>query len=375
MSVLEVIAVGTALTVAVILLLCLRVFEVLRRNSGQFDWDSDHEAYPRPLERESDILLLRDGNREPNIYKASYEKVCFSHEGRVEAEALESIQKAVIFNKQTPITPEMMSMAIRLCMCANNLILNTGDVSCTPLPHYLDGHRCVLFSNILGRREALGEIVYPKINPEMPIIFFRGTTSTRDWIEDLRMNLVPLQLRASTLSPETTVGNAMVHSGFQDAYLGVNVKMKEFINKMQTVLRPSVTQFLIVGHSLGGGLATLAALDLVLWSNRRIQVTVVTCGSPRAGNIEMCQLYNRLVPRTTRCANTLDPVVNEPPTFMGYAHVWSELEMTVSPSAAGLPPDNGPHSLYAYLYGFVPYGEEFQTHEYSMTKGRDWVQV
>ena len=70
---------------------------------------------------------------------------------------------------------------------------------------------------------------------------------------------------------------------------------------------PSCDTFAIVGHSLGGALSTLAALELVeIYSN--MSFIVKTTGSPRVGNKAFATYYNSKVPNTERLVNNDDTV-------------------------------------------------------------------
>eukprot|EP00438_Fugacium_kawagutii_P012235 Skav216851 [mRNA] locus=scaffold1042:23138:30668:+ [translate_table: standard] len=80
----------------------------------------------------------------------------------------------------------------------------------------------------------------------------------------------------------------------------------------------------IAGHSLGGALATLAAVDL---TQRGWEVEgVVTFGSPKVGRESFKSLYQELGlhHRTVRFANQCDPVPWVPPTSWGFKHVVEE---------------------------------------------------
>ena len=67
---------------------------------------------------------------------------------------------------------------------------------------------------------------------------------------------------------------------------------------------------MIVGHSLGGAMATLCAADL---GNLGVPVELITWGAPRVGNADFVELYHRSAPggrhaTTARFVNGLDVV-------------------------------------------------------------------
>jgi hypothetical protein len=157
-----------------------------------------------------------------------------------------------------------------------------------------------------------------------------------------------------------------VHSGFWNAYLTLRKDVHAAVRKY---LREG-DRLLITGHSLGGALATFAALDLSLhtvrplnefFGRRRarrlrrlsaenysssnlgdsnlntdsnrvssgsvlsppISVTMYNYGSPRVGSRKFAELYNRVVPDSFRIVVDGDVVVTLPFSFLAYRHVGS----------------------------------------------------
>ncbi|MDK9695582.1 MAG: lipase family protein [Siculibacillus sp.] len=96
------------------------------------------------------------------------------------------------------------------------------------------------------------------------LVAFRGTefSSTQDWLSNINMPLTP------------SAGGHPVHQGFMGVYSSLAVSMRERV--MAT--RPTCVH--IVGHSLGGAIASLAADDLIL---RGLPVKLYTFGAPRVG--------------------------------------------------------------------------------------------
>lgn len=82
------------------------------------------------------------------------------------------------------------------------------------------------------------------------ILSFRGSSNIQNWIENLNFEKVPY---IHCLRCE-------IHSGFYADYLGVASQVS---NKVQAILSKHPTATLIAtGHSLGGALAEVAALEL-----------------------------------------------------------------------------------------------------------------
>ncbi|GKA65769.1 C2 calcium-dependent membrane-targeting protein [Tanacetum coccineum] len=159
------------------------------------------------------------------------------------------------------------------------------------------------------------------------VIAFRGTEQVR-W-KDLRTDLM---LAPTGLNPERIGGDfkeeIQVHSGFLSAYDSVRTRIISLI-KTATASRDddadpvSKWHIFVTGHSLGGALATLLALELSssqLAKRGAISVTMYNFGSPRVGNKLFAQVYNEKVKDSWRVVNHRD-IIPSVPRLMGYCHV------------------------------------------------------
>lgn len=143
--------------------------------------------------------------------------------------------------------------------------------------------------------------------PHSLIVSFRGTVTTVNIKTDLAIQLVPCILSCSSHQLEST----QVHSGFLDAYKTVGGEIVTVLQELMIEMGGSdQVQVYCTGHSLGGALATLAALDLTL----QLDTTVVmyNFGSPRVGNHKFADFYNSQVPKSFRIVNDGDVVVGGP---------------------------------------------------------------
>jgi len=164
--------------------------------------------------------------------------------------------------------------------------------------------------------------------PPQVFLVFRGTipSDLENWIENLHYSH-HVDYRNDT--------SASVHSGFYDAYLSVAPQILEIIEP--ALRKYSGADLVIIGHSLGGALATIAAtemyFDLQSSSSVPANLIVYTYGSPRVGNIIYAGLYNQLVNTTWRVTHYEDPVPHLPPIWMGFYHnvqeVWYNEENSV----------------------------------------------
>ncbi|XP_039060817.1 uncharacterized protein LOC120204873 isoform X2 [Hibiscus syriacus] len=159
------------------------------------------------------------------------------------------------------------------------------------------------------------------------VIAFRGTEQAR-W-KDL---MTDLMLVPAGLNPERIGGDfkqeVQVHSGFLSAYDSVRIRIisliKASVGYTEELMEPPHRwQVYVTGHSLGGALATLLALELSsskLAKCGAISVTMYNFGSPRVGNRRFAEVYNEKVKDSWRIVNHRD-IIPTVPRLMGYCHV------------------------------------------------------
>ncbi|KAG6757277.1 hypothetical protein POTOM_037584 [Populus tomentosa] len=159
------------------------------------------------------------------------------------------------------------------------------------------------------------------------IVAFRGTEQVR-W-KDLRTDLMVVP---TGLNPERIGGDfkqeVQVHSGFLSAYDSVRIRIISIIKLLISYVDngaepPFKWHVYVTGHSLGGALATLLALELSssqLVKRGAISVTMYNFGSPRVGNKKFAEVYNQKVKDSWRVVNHRD-IVPTVPRLMGYCHV------------------------------------------------------
>jgi triacylglycerol lipase len=110
-----------------------------------------------------------------------------------------------------------------------------------------------------------------------------------------------------------------VHHGFADAYSSIRDHVRNLT--AQALSQAPTAPVIMLGHSLGGALATLAASDVadsvVLAPD---QLSCVTFGSPRVGLGELATVYNGYVPNTVRVVHA-DDLIPKVPSGPPYQHV------------------------------------------------------
>jgi pimeloyl-ACP methyl ester carboxylesterase len=138
-------------------------------------------------------------------------------------------------------------------------------------------------------------------------VFFSGTTSATDWIRtntDARLDALP-----DTWTLDCLTTRPSVHRGFLKAYTSVRAKLWGKI--LEAVLRVGGSGRIIVcGHSLGGAMATVAALDLAcrLDPIDAAKLVCITFGAPQVGDGLFVEAFNAKVPLSLRVATVYDPV-------------------------------------------------------------------
>ncbi|NEP61360.1 MAG: lipase family protein [Symploca sp. SIO2G7] len=162
-------------------------------------------------------------------------------------------------------------------------------------------------------------------------IIFRGSDADRDWLTNfdfaLGSAITDAVLDNKHLDyPDaygTSSSGVKMHSGFTKAYLAVRSQIHG------TVPSSNMGHWVVTGHSLGGALAKLCAVDLQYNFAPAVSVEVYTFGAPRIGNHAFVQSYNRRVPNTWRFVNGNDVVCGLPRRWQGYRHVDNRIRFNV----------------------------------------------
>lgn len=154
------------------------------------------------------------------------------------------------------------------------------------------------------------------------VVAIRGTEGIKEWIQDAKFLAVKCPFLA---------GAGLTEDGFTAVYQSLRMTQDSGSQRLVAALagaffpRP-VTSLTICGHSLGGALATLLALDVGANTGLGHKLVSYTYASPRTGDPSFADTYNQVVPNTTRIANRLDlvPKLPLPPL---YEHVAGEVDL------------------------------------------------
>lgn len=174
-----------------------------------------------------------------------------------------------------------------------------------------------------------GVYVDTKSDSKTIYIAFAGSDSNTDWI---RTNL------AVATEPYTTchadAGQPIVHQGFLKAWRSIQEPVWGKVSDV--VLRQGGSGKIVVcGHSLGGATATLAAPDIACRLEKQYLPTfaTITFGSPRVGNKDFKELFNRVVAQSVRVAGLYDPVAKL--VINDFVHVDRELVVACTHNIGG----------------------------------------
>jgi len=152
-------------------------------------------------------------------------------------------------------------------------------------------------------------------------IAIRGTEGMLEWIHDAEFLQVPCPFLA---------GAGRTEDGFTDMYGSLRTDAQpdspRVVNALAKLPFPRpVGTVTICGHSLGGALATLLALDVAA-NTAFSNPAVYTYGSPRTGDSLFASTFDQVVKNSYRVANRLDIVPALPPPA-DYEHVLNPYEL------------------------------------------------
>jgi len=177
-------------------------------------------------------------------------------------------------------------------------------------------------------------------SPESIVIAFRGSRTNPDWIADLTALQTDFPYAPEKLR---------IHSGFNAVYASCRQQIMSALTALD-----SSKQLFVTGHSLGGALAILCALDAAVNTDFKVP-TMYNFGSPRVGDPRFAASYNRLVNNSMRIVHINDIVALLPPAeiqpplsedIIYYRHIGNPVILSVP---AGTIITN--HTMRNYIHG------------------------
>jgi len=155
------------------------------------------------------------------------------------------------------------------------------------------------------------------------VISFRGSANFENWLSNI--DIVPGPYPNGNARG---ISNAKVHPGFYKAFQDLEDEgLYDAIVNISDKYPGS--DVLCTGHSLGGALTSITALELKLspkYSGLDIgSVDVITFGCPRVFSPSVAALFNDVIRTSWRIVNRYDLVATVPTKFMDYRHFGTEV--------------------------------------------------
>lgn len=153
------------------------------------------------------------------------------------------------------------------------------------------------------------------------VVVFRGTDSSSwyNWAENMRA------WRTDASYPVPGAPTALrIHSGFLILWNSSSMATTIKAAFGEMLEKHPAGPTLVLGHSMGGALAQLAALDLGI-AYKLEDVKAYTFGSPRVGNSVFADFFNEHVTEAWRFTHGRDIVPSVPPILLGFHHVSREV--------------------------------------------------
>ena len=152
-------------------------------------------------------------------------------------------------------------------------------------------------------------------------VAIRGTEGIYEWMYDAEFFQVKCPFLAG--AGETDDGFTRMYSTLR---IGAAATYPTVLAALPTLRFPqSVTSMTICGHSLGGSLATLLALDLAV-NTTMPKPAVFTYASPRTGNSLFASTFDDVIKDSFRVVNRMD-LVPHLPFPPAYDHVLAPYEL------------------------------------------------
>ncbi|PSC69058.1 alpha beta-hydrolase isoform B [Micractinium conductrix] len=133
------------------------------------------------------------------------------------------------------------------------------------------------------------------------VVAFRGTQTLQNVVTDAKSWRARVPGRTRFGRP------LLVHAGFLDAWHHSGFHRKVLDRLQQLDSGPTPLRFWLTGHSLGGALAVLAALD-IRREHPGSELVLYAFGCPRVGNCAFAAEFDEVVPDAWMVINGLDPI-------------------------------------------------------------------
>ncbi|KAI9294284.1 alpha/beta-hydrolase, partial [Neoconidiobolus thromboides FSU 785] len=192
--------------------------------------------------------------------------------------------------------------------------MNLMNWSCSHCQHVPIQHRGTYFDK---KTETKAYLAVDNMKKAITL-GFRGSSSLRNFIQDAKFFKDPIIFDKKEYK---------VHRGFKQCS---DELLPMYMNKLKQLMNEHKDyKLVIVGHSLGGSIATLSSLMLREKLNLKDdKLQVFTYGEPRVGDKEFARYLNQQTFTFTRVVNNNDMVPHLPPKLSSvsdYCHHHNEL--------------------------------------------------
>jgi len=149
-------------------------------------------------------------------------------------------------------------------------------------------------------------------------VAIRGTDHYLDNLTALDFSLQDLKPGGGLAQDEVTATMGRVHSGYKSHWLAIEEQLQSVIAASKNI--NDTTPIVFVGHSLGGAVACIGAVQFQMRFPQRL-VGVVSIGGPRAGNARFAKyLGDESGIPSSHLVNTWDVIPCLPSTVSSYEH-------------------------------------------------------
>lgn len=138
---------------------------------------------------------------------------------------------------------------------------------------------------------------------------FSSTKLVTDWLRNLQGMKVTVP--SAWFKQLQVEGPCFVHKGFYNTYMSTDAMIVRRLESISQQFK-EVQKIVIVGHSLGGALATLCAMRL---GSMIEKVSVYTFGSPRVGDARFARAFNKNIKESIRVVDIYDPIPESAPAI------------------------------------------------------------
>lgn len=182
-------------------------------------------------------------------------------------------------------------------VCSQTYIQYSSPAGAYVIPEFYEEASTFLARSITGQSERFGFIIQSENHI---IIAFRGTSSTTDWISDA----IARQGKYKCVKEA-----CRTHVGISDIYYSARGQILSTLSGMS-----KEKDLIITGHSLGGALAALCAVDVAVNSKFSSPI-LYTYGAPRVGDPIFSKIFSNTVGQSYRVSNRFDVVTHLPPSI------------------------------------------------------------